>query len=193
MPPTGRIFTQTRRRTAAAAGAAQPAVDYAFGPGRVPWTSSCRVDPPLRVSRSRLPLSAAPRASRALTPVSTTPIPSGRDRAEPLSLPLLGLSTLSESPSAPTADLDAHGAAAELHFGDSAARYSHADWKREQLAEPTCYATVQYILLGRTLALPTENLSAFPLTPALPLLGDTGARWQRPPLHYQRGHCPPRP
>ena len=41
---------------------------------------------------------------------------------------------LSESPSAPTADLNALGAAAELHFSDSAARYSHADWEREQRA-----------------------------------------------------------
>ena len=32
LPPTGRISTRTRRRTAAAAGAAQPAVDYGFGP-----------------------------------------------------------------------------------------------------------------------------------------------------------------
>ena len=52
---TGRISTRTRRRTAAAAGAAQPAVDYGFRPGRVPRTSSSRLDPPPRVSRPRLP------------------------------------------------------------------------------------------------------------------------------------------
>ena len=90
------------------------------------------------------------------------PIPSDRDRAEPLGIPLLGLSTPSESPSAPSADLDALGAAAELHFGDSAARYSHADWERGQRAEPTCYAALRYILLGRPLALPTEVSSRFP-------------------------------
>ena len=54
------------------------------------------------------------------------------------------------------------GAAAELHFGDSAARYSHPDWEREQRAEPTCYAPIQYILLGWPLALPTEVLARFP-------------------------------
>ena len=38
-----------------------------------------------------------------------------------------------------------------------------------------------------------RNLSALPLTPAPPLLGGPGARWQRPPPYYRRGHCPPRP
>ena len=117
------------------AGAAQPAVHYDFGLGRVPRTSPCRVDPPPRVRRPRLPLTAAPTTSRTPTPVPIVPIPPDRDRAESLGAPLLGLSTLSEPPSAPTADLDALGAAAELHFGDSAARYSHAGWEREQLLE----------------------------------------------------------
>ena len=45
LPPTGRIFARTRRRTAAAAGAAQPAVDHGFGPGRAPGASSSRIDP----------------------------------------------------------------------------------------------------------------------------------------------------
>ena len=38
-----------------------------------------------------------------------------------------------------------------------------------------------------------RSLIAFPLTPAPPLLGDPGARWQRPPPYYRRGHCPSRP
>ena len=38
--------------------------------------------------------------SRAPTPVPTVPIPSDRDRAEPLGVPLLGLSTPSDSPTA---------------------------------------------------------------------------------------------
>ena len=143
LPPTGRISTRTRRRTAAAAGTAQPAVDYGFEPERVPRISSSRVDPPPGVSRPRLPLAATPSTSRAPTPVPTVPIPSDRDRAEPLGLPLFGLSTPSESPSAPATDLDALGAAAELHFGGSAARYSHAEWEREQRAEPTFYAAIQ--------------------------------------------------
>ena len=74
LPLTCRISTRTRRRTVAAAGAAQPVVDFGFRPGRVPWTSSSRLDPPPRVSRSRLPLAAAPSTSRALTPVPTVPI-----------------------------------------------------------------------------------------------------------------------
>ena len=156
LPPTGRISCRARRRTVAAAGAAQPAVGYGFGLGRVPRTSSSRVDPPPRVSRPRLPLSAAPSTSRAPTPVPTVPIPTDRDRAEPLGLPLLWLSTPSESPSAPVTDFDLLGTAAELHFGGSAARHSHAHWEREQLAEPTCYVAIQHSLLGRPLVLSAE-------------------------------------
>ena len=151
----GRI-TLTRRRTAAAASVGQPTVDNDFGPHRVPRMSSSLVDSPPRVLRPWLPLAAAPSASQAPTPAPTVPIQSECDRAEPLGLPLLGLSTPSEWPSAPTADLDALGAAAELHFGDSDARYSYADWEREQRAEPTCYAALLYIILGRSLAFPTE-------------------------------------
>ena len=57
--------------------------------------------------------------------------------------------------------MDALGAAAELHFSDPAARYSHADWEREQDAEPTCYAVIQYILPGPVFALPTDVLARF--------------------------------
>ena len=49
---------------------------------------------------------------------------------------------------------------AELHFGDSAACYSHAE--REQRAEPACYGAMQYIFLGQPLALPTEVIARFP-------------------------------
>ena len=150
LPPTGRISTRTRRRTAAAAGAAQPAVDYGFGPGRVLQTSSSRVDHPPRVSRPRLPFAAAANTARAPTPVPTSPIPSDRDRAEPLGLPLLGLSTPSEPPSAPATDLDALGAAAELHFRGSAARYSPADWEERA----TCRA---YALRRHTIHCPPKS------------------------------------
>ena len=34
--------------------------------------------------------------------------------------------------------------------------------EREKLAEPTCYAAIQYVLLGRPLALPAEVLARFP-------------------------------
>ena len=140
----------------------KPAVDYGFGPGRVPRPSPSRVDPPPAVPHSRLPLTSVPTTSRTPTPVPTVPIPSDRDRAEPLGTPILGLSTPSEPPSAPTADLNALGAADELHFGDSAARYSHADWEREKGEEPTCHPAIQYTILGWLLALPTEVLARFP-------------------------------
>ena len=169
LPPTGHISTRTCRIPAAAAGAAHPAVDYGFGFGRVPRTSFCRVDPPPRVPRPRLPLAAASSASRAPSPVPMVPIPSDRDRAEPLGLQHLGLSTPSEPSSAPTTDLDNLGAVAELHFGDSAARYSYADWEREQRAEPTCYAAIQsWSSLAKTASI-------------------------LPPPYYLRGHCSPRP
>ena len=127
LPPSSRISTRTRRRPAAAAGAEQPAVDYGFGPGRVPWRFSSRVYPPQRVPHPQLPLATAPSTSRAPASVPTAPIPTDRDRAEPLAAPLLGLSTPSALPSAPPAEVGALGAAAEIHLGDPAARYSHAD------------------------------------------------------------------
>ena len=117
----------------------------------LPW-----VDPPPRVPLPRLPLATIPSTSRAPTLVPTVPILSDRGRAEPSGAPLSGLLTPSELPSAPTAELDALGAAAKLNFGDSAARYSHADCEREQRAETTRYVAIEWILLGRPLALPTE-------------------------------------
>ena len=81
--------------------------------------------------------------------VPTVPIPSDRDRAEPVGTPILQLTHPSgDTPTAPTT-LDALGDAAELQFVDSVARYSHADWEREQQAEPTCHATMRYITIGR--------------------------------------------
>ena len=161
LPPTGRISTRTRRGTAAAAGAAPPAVDYGFGPGRVPRTSPSRVDPSPRAPRPRLPLTAAPTTPRVPTPVPTVPIPSDRDRSEPLGALLLELSILSESPSAPKAGLDALGAAAEINSGDSAARYLHAGWESKKRTEPTCYTAIHCILLGQPLVLPTKVLARF--------------------------------
>ena len=76
------------------------------------------------------------------------PITSGRGRADPVGTPLLRLSPPLGVPSATTADLDALGTAAELKFGDSAARSSHADWVREQQAEPAYHATMRYIVLA---------------------------------------------
>ena len=49
-----------------------------------------------------------------------------------------------------------------LKFADSVARYSHADWEREQQAEPTCHAAMRYITIGRPSALPADCLSCYP-------------------------------
>ena len=52
--------------------------------------------------------------------------------------------------------------AVELQFVDSVARYLHADWEREQQAEPTCHAAIRYITIGRPSALPPDLLSCYP-------------------------------
>ena len=100
----GRICTRAYRRTAAAAGAAQPVVAYGFESDRVPRASSSQVDPLPRVPRPRPPLAAAPSAFRAPTPVLMVPIPYDGDRAEPLGVPLLRLSIPPECPSASADD-----------------------------------------------------------------------------------------
>ena len=51
--------------------------------------------------------------------------------------------------------------AAELRFADSVARYSHADWKQEQHAEPTCHPTMRYISIGRPSTLPPDVLACY--------------------------------
>ena len=65
------------------------------------------------------------------------PIPSDRDRAEPVGTPLLRLTPPPGDTLAAPTKLDALGYVAELHFADSVAHYSHADQEREQQAEPT--------------------------------------------------------
>ena len=62
--------------------------------------------------------------------VSTVPFPSDRDRAEPLGAPFL-LPNPPGTPSAARTDLDYHGTAAELQFGDYAGRYSYTEWERQ--------------------------------------------------------------
>ena len=63
LPPTGRISTWTRRRTAAAVGAAQPA---GFGPRRVPQTSPSRAN--LITGHGRAALECPPEGVSALYP-----------------------------------------------------------------------------------------------------------------------------
>ena len=154
MPRSGRISIRTRRRTATDASAAPPAVEYGVGPGGAPRPSARRAKiPPLAVVTAPTP---------AASPAATLPIPSGRDRTEPVGTPLLRLAPPPNFASAATADLDALGASAELQFGDSAARYSHADWARELQAGPACHAAIRYIVLGRPPPLPFRLLSCFP-------------------------------
>ena len=94
--------------------------------------------------------------------IPTVPIPSERDRAEPVETPLLRLPPPTDAPPVTTTDLDALGAAAKFQFDDSAARYSHADWAPEQQTEPACNAALRYIALGRPEVLPADFLSCFP-------------------------------
>ena len=89
-------------------------------------------------------------------------MPFDRDRAEPVGTPLLRLAPPTDAPPVTTTDLDALGAAAEYQFGDSAARYSHADWAWEQQAEFTCNAAMRCIALGRPEVLPADVSSCFP-------------------------------
>ena len=182
LPPTGRISTWTRRRTAAAAGAAQPAVDYGFGPGRVPRMSSSRVDLPPCVPRPRLPLAAVPSAPRAPTPVPTVPISSDRDRAEPLSLPLLGLSTPSEPPADPTADLDV----LPNYILAIPLRVILAPTGRESNVQ-SLRATAPYntFFSAGHWPCPPRSWRVSPRTRAPPLLEGPGARWLRPPPYYR--------
>ena len=161
-PFLDRISTTTRRRSATAAGKALPAVDYGFGPGGPSRPSSRRVTTPPRDRRLRAALPAAATPNLADPPARTVPLPSDHDHAEPLGTPLLRLTpSPGDTPTAPTR-WDALHDAAELRFADSVARYSHADWKREQNAEPTCNATIRYISIGRPSALPPEFLACYP-------------------------------
>ena len=63
-------------------------------------------------------------------------------------------------PTAPTT-FDALGDAAELQLADSVARYSQADWEREQQAE-SCDAAMRYITVGRPPVLLPDFLSCYP-------------------------------
>ena len=124
LPPSGRISNRTRQRTAASTGTAMPAVDYyGVGPGGAPRPSARRANTPPRVPRPRPPVAVVTAPALAVSPAPTVPIPSGRDRAEPVGIPLSRLSPSPDVLSATTADLDALGVAAELQFGDSAACY----------------------------------------------------------------------
>ena len=170
-PSSDRISTRKRRRSATAAGMKPPAVDYRLGPGGTPRPSSRGVTTPPQARRWRLAPPAAATPTLADQPARTVPFPSDHDRAEPMGTPLLRhASPPGDTPATPTRS-DALDDAAELRFADSAARYSHADWKREQHAKRTCHATMRYIFIGRPSALPPDVLACYP-SPKRPSLSD---------------------
>ena len=74
-PSSDRISTRTRRRTATAAGATPPALDYGFGPGGAPRPSARRANTPSRVPRPRTGSTTAVTPDPAASPVPTVPIP----------------------------------------------------------------------------------------------------------------------
>ena len=161
-PFSDRISTRTRKRSATATGKAPPAVDYGFGPGGALRPSSRRVATPPRARRPRPAPPAAATPTLADPLARTVPLPSDHDHAEPMGTLLLRLTpSPGDTPTALTRS-DALDDAAELRFADSVARYSHADWKREQHAEPTCHATIRYISIGRPSALPPHFLACYP-------------------------------
>ena len=71
---------------------------------------------------------------------------------------------------------DALGDAAKLQFDDSVARYSHADGRRENHAEPTCHAMMRYISIGRSSVLPLNVWHSTPLKSVHP--SQTCMRWR---------------
>ena len=161
-PSSDRLSTRTRRRSATAAGKTPRAVDYDFGPGGTPRASSRRVTTPPRVPRLRPTPPTAATPAPAASPAPTVTFPSDRYRAEPVGTPLLRLTPPpGDMPTAPTKS-NAFGDAAPLRFTDSVARYSHADWKQTQHAEPTGQAAMRYITVGRPLSLPPDLLSCYP-------------------------------
>ena len=154
-PASGRSSTRTRRRTATATDLAPPLVDDSFRSGWDPRQSSRLANTRSRVPRPRPTLSItaipAPTGSR----VPTLSIASDGDRAGCVKTPRLRLlSTPGDTPTVST-KLDTLGQVNELQFEDSA-RFSHADWEREQQAELTCLAAMRYISISRPQALPPD-------------------------------------
>ena len=116
LPSSGRISTQTRRRTVAAAGSARPAVEYGFGSGGSPRQSARRAISPPRAPRPRSasPVVLVPTPAASLA--TTVPIPSECYRAEPVGTPYLRLLLPIDVPPVSTNDLGALGAAGHFQF-----------------------------------------------------------------------------
>ena len=143
----------------------------ASGPAAPPRSSSRQDTTPLRVRRPRLAPPATTTPTLAVPPARTLPLPSDHDHAEPMGTSLLRLTpSPGNTPTAPTR-FNALDDAAELQFTGSVARYSHANWNREQHAEPTCHATIRCISIGRPSALPPDFLASYP-SPKCSVLSD---------------------
>ena len=105
------------------------------------------------------------------------PIPSDRDRAETVGTPLLRLTPQFGDTTPALAKLDALGDSAELQFADSVARYSHADWEREQQAESTCHDAMHYITIGWPLALSAGFFVVLPFAQPTAFTAGCGLVW----------------
>ena len=74
-----------------------------------------------------------------------------------------------------------------LRFTDSVERYLHADWKREQRAQPMCDATMRYVSIGRPSVLPPDGLACYhsPKRPSLSGIKDLAVKGR---LHTTDDH-----
>ena len=114
LPCSLRAASPLGRAEAATASSTEPAaVDYGVGPDAAPRSSARRTTTVQRVPRPRSPLALATAPAPVAPPAPTVPIPSSRDRAEPVDTPIAVRSPSPDVPSTTTAHLDAFGTAAE--------------------------------------------------------------------------------
>ncbi len=91
-------------------------------------------------------------------PIRSPPAAAAAAATEPTA-PLLGVQS---SATVPPVALPEEPTPAELEFRESVERYSHADWAREQRAEPACEAAIRYLLMGSPPVAPEDFLSHIP-------------------------------
>ena len=103
-----------RRRTAAAKGAGQAAVNYDFGRDGAPRSRVKQASFSPRVVRLRSHLTDTSGPARSPTHIPTVPIPPNRNSCEPLGASLLRPPGPPETPSATTAYTDALSASENL-------------------------------------------------------------------------------
>lgn len=168
LDPTQVISTRTRRKQAAVAGSPLPPVDYGFYDDLSP-PSPTRISAPSRPPRR--PPRVPPASTVAASDAPSLPSPVPPDSSE--SSPSLASTTHANPPpasaavpshrlpqtppeSAPSPIEAALHSSAELEFRAAVARFSHADWAREQRNELVCDAAIRYILLDRPSVLPSD-------------------------------------